>query len=33
MTEAEWLNGTDPTAMLRHLRGKAADRKPFVGQE
>jgi hypothetical protein len=27
MTEAEWLNATDPTPMLEFLRGKASDRK------
>jgi hypothetical protein len=27
MTEAEWLNSTDPLPMLEFLRGKASDRK------
>src|ERR1700720_2978691 len=27
MTEAEWLACTDPTPMLKFLRGKASDRK------
>ena len=27
MTEAEWLAATDPTPMLRFLRGRACDRK------
>src|SRR5262245_10055596 len=27
MTEAEWLNCTDPRVMLDFLRGKASDRK------
>jgi hypothetical protein len=27
MTEADWLNCTDPTAMLDFLRGKASERK------
>lgn len=27
MTEAEWLNATDPEPMLEFLRGKASDRK------
>lgn len=27
MTEAEWLNSTEPDAMLAHLRGQASDRK------
>ena len=27
MTEAEWLQWRDPAMMLRHLRGKASDRK------
>ena len=27
MTEAEWLESTDPPAMLEYLRGKASGRK------
>ncbi|OAI45594.1 hypothetical protein AYO44_12690 [Planctomycetaceae bacterium SCGC AG-212-F19] len=27
MTEAEWLNGTDPVVMLDFVRGKATDRQ------
>ena len=27
MTEAEWVEATDPTPMLEFLRGKASDRK------
>jgi hypothetical protein len=27
MTEAEWLNCTDPQPMLACMRGKASDRK------
>jgi len=27
MTEGEWMNGTDPTRMLKFLRGKISDRK------
>jgi hypothetical protein len=27
MTEAEWLTGTDPTPMLKFLKGQASDRK------
>src|SRR5687768_1235686 len=27
MTEAEWLACTDPTPMLKYLRGKVSDRK------
>src|SRR5687768_4071955 len=27
MTEAEWLNGADPTPLLEFLRGKVSDRK------
>src|SRR5262245_4501605 len=27
MTEAEWLDCTDPEKMLKFLRGKASDRK------
>ena len=27
MTEAEWQSGTDPTPMLKSLRGRASDRK------
>jgi hypothetical protein len=27
MTEAEWLTGDDPKAMLEYVRGKASDRK------
>jgi hypothetical protein len=28
MTEAEWLQATDPNSMLEFVRGKASDRKP-----
>ncbi len=27
MTEAEWLNCTDPTPMLEFLEGKTSERK------
>src|SRR5262249_29210620 len=27
LTESEWLSGTNPRDLLRHLRGKASDRK------
>jgi hypothetical protein len=30
MTEAEWLGATDPTTMLRFLRGKVSDRKLWL---
>jgi hypothetical protein len=27
MTESDWLNSTNPVAMLDHLRGRGSDRK------